>query len=426
LKPLKNTVFHRFGLIDQQSHHWIISLLIISLLILPFGFMTYKGLFGVLSAICLALSIVALFIKSEFSNSFFKEKYSNLIIFCLIVTPITILTTQLIRGHFFAPAFDGPIRLLAALPILIAIYKHRINFSKLLSLSIPLALLGMFMFAKFGTHPYGDRLTNHYVDPIFWGNFSIILGFVSFASIESKDHFLIKGYKLSGLALGIGMSLLSQSRAGWIAAAIMMIVWLAINRKTLTLKKSTLHAFIAILIFLILYMFLATFKHRVDTAIAEILNWQSSAQKISSTGIRLTMWEMTIHLFSLNPWIGYGEYSTLPVINDAYILSFADPESIRTIQCCGPHNEIAAQGLRSGVFGIFALLSTYLIPIYIFFRLSNGQSNHMGMMLCSGIFICGFGTEMLGLRISYTFYAILLLGLIATALWQNKKSHEQK
>jgi O-antigen ligase len=284
----------------------------------------------------------------------------------------------------------------------------------------------MFMFAKFGTHPYGDRLTNHYVDPIFWGNFSIILGFMSFASIESKDHFLIKGYKLSGLALGIGMSLLSQSRAGWIAAVVMMIVWLAINGKTLTLKKSTLHAFIAILIFLILYIFLATFKLRVDTAIAEIFNWQSSTQKVSSTGIRLTMWEMTIHLFSLNPWIGYGEYSALPVINDAYILSFADPESIRTIQCCGPHNEIAAQGLRSGVFGIFALLSTYLIPIYIFLRFNTWPSNLMGMMLCTGIFICGFGTEMLGLRISYTFYAILLSGLIATALWQNNKSYEQK
>ncbi len=424
MKTLRNTVFHRFGLIDQQSHHWIISLFIISLLILPFGFMTYKGLFGALSAICLVLSIVALFIKSEFSNSFFKEKYSNLIIFCLIVTPIAILTTQLIRGQLFAPAFDGPIRLLAALPILIAIYKHRINFSKLLSLSMPLALLGMFMFAKFGTHPYGDRLTNHYVDPIFWGNFSIILGFMSFASIESKDHFLIKAYKLSGLTLGIGMSLLSQSRAGWVAAIVMMIVWLVINRKALTLKKIILHAFIAILIFLILYMFLATFKLRVDAAIAEIFNWQSNAQKVSSTGIRLTMWEMTIHLFSLNPWIGYGEYSALPVAQDSYILSFADPESIRTIQCCGPHNEIAGQGLRSGVFGITSLLATHLIPIYIFLRSNNSQSTIMGVMFCTGIFTCGFGTEMLGLRISYTFYAILISGLIATTLWQNNKSNE--
>jgi hypothetical protein len=84
LKTASNTVFHRFGLIDQQSHHWIISLFIISLLILPFGFMTFKGLFGVLSAICLLLSLLALGIKSDFPRNFFKEKYSFLIIICVL------------------------------------------------------------------------------------------------------------------------------------------------------------------------------------------------------------------------------------------------------------------------------------------------------------------------------------------------------
>jgi O-antigen ligase len=132
------------------------------------------------------------------------------------------------------------------------------------------------------------------------------------------------------------------------------------------------------------------------------------------------MWKMTAHLFSLNPWVGYGEFSTLPVTKDPYILSFADAESIMTIQCCGPHNEIAAQTLRSGVFGISALLATYMIPMYIFLRSKMNQSTVMGMMLCTGVFVCGFATEMLGLKISYTFYAILTSGLIATTLWQKQ------
>ena len=50
----------------------------------------------------------------------------------------------------------------------------------------------------------------------------------------------------------------------------------------------------------------------------------------------------------------------------------------------------------------------------------------MGMMLCTGVFICGFATEMLGLKISYTFYAILTSGLIATTLWQKNNFYEQK
>ncbi len=420
MKTATNTVFHRFGLIDQQSHHWIISLFMISLLILPFGFMTFKGLFGVLSVICLLLSLLALGIKQDYSSNFFKEKYSYLIIFCLSATALSLLFTQTIRGDFSARTYDGPIRLLAGLPILIAIYKHRINYSKLLSFIIPLTLLGILIFAKSETHTYGERLTNHYLDPIFWGNFSIILGFMSFASIQSQDHFLLKIYKFSGFVLGISMSLMSQSRAGWVAAIAMALAWSVLNRKALTLKKLAASGFILLITLILFYLLINSFRIRVDAAIAEVMQWQSNSQVISSTGIRLNMWKMTIHLFSHSPWVGYGEFSTLPVTNNPFILSFADPDSINMIQCCGPHNEMAAQTLRSGVFGIFALLSTYIIPIYIFFRHKVSQATIMGMMLCTGVFICGFATEMLGLKISYTFYAILTSGLIATTLWQKK------
>jgi O-antigen ligase len=420
LKTTSNTVFHRFGLIDQQSHHWIISLFMISLLILPFGFMTFKGLFGVLSAICLLLSLLALGIKPDYPSNFFKEKYSFLIILCLSATVLSLLLTQTIRGDISAASYDGPVRLLATLPILIAIYKHRINFSKLLSLVIPLVLLGILIFAKLGSHTYGERLTNHYLDPIFWGNFSIILGFMSFASIQSQDHLLLKVYKFSGLALGISMSLMSQSRAGWIAAIIMALVWLALNRKELTFKKLVVITFASLLILVLLFIFVDSFSARVNGAISEISGWLNKTQTESATGYRLTMWKMTAHLFSLSPWVGYGEFSTLPVAKDPYILSFADAESIKTILCCGPHNEVAAQTLRSGVFGILALLATYLIPMFIFLRSKISQTTLMGMMLCTGVFICGFATEMLGLKISYTFYAILTSGLIATTLWQKQ------
>jgi len=420
LKNSSDTVFYRFGLIDQQSHHWIISLFMISLLMLPFGFMTFRGLFNVLSAICLLLSLLALGIKSDLPSNFFKEKYSFLIIFCLSAIVLSLLLTQTIRGEISAKSYDGPIRLLAALPILIAIYKHRINFTKLLSLVIPLALLCILIFAKLSTHNYGERLTNHYLDPIFWGNFSIILGFMSFVSIQSQDYLVLKIYKFSGFALGITMSLMSQSRAGWVAAIIMAFAWLALNRKELTFKKVTAYGIILIITLITFYLFIDSFKIRIDTAIVEVLQWQASSQTTSSSGVRLNMWKITVHLFSQSPWIGFGEFSTLPVTKDPYILSFADAESIMTIQCCGPHNEVAAQTLRSGVFGILALLATYMIPMYIFLQSKMSQSTMMGVILCTGIIICGFATEMLGLKVSYTFYAILISGLIATTLWQKK------
>ncbi len=385
--------------------------------------MTVKGLFGALSAICLFLAILILITDPRSIGAFFREKYSLLIVFILLAITISIFTGQIIRQQFILGAYDGPSRLILALPILVAIYRLKIDFGKILGFSIPLALLAILIYAKSGTHSYGDRLTNHYLDPIFWGNFSIIMGILCLASIQAIDSITMKIYKLLGLGLGVTMSILSQSRAGWIAALAVIAILLFINRKQLTLKKLVLYCVLTTSALAVLYLTVNSFQSRIDTAVLEILNWSNKTQTESSIGYRLTMWKMTAHFFSLSPWIGYGEYTALPILGDTYIQSFADAESIKTIQCCGPHNEIAAHILRSGTLGIIALLATYLLPAYIFYKLKDHQSKSMGLMLCVGIFVCGFGTEMLSLKISYTFYAILLAGLLATSFW---KSHEQK
>jgi O-antigen ligase len=339
----------------------------------------------------------------------------------MLAIVLSIFIGQASRGNFLLSSYDGPSRLILALPILIAIYKNKIDFGKILSLTLPLALLFILFYAKFGFHSYGDRLTTHYLDPIFWGNFSIIMGFICLASIEETDSIAMKLYKLSGLGLGVTMSILSQSRAGWIAGVALIVIWLFINRNRLTIKRLGLYSLLVIVALIILYLLANTLQSRIDAAISDVINWSNETQTESSTGYRLTMWKMTAYFFSLSPWVGYGEYTALPIINNSYIQSFADPESIKTIQCCGPHNEIAAHILKSGIFGVCALLATYFLPLYIFIKSKSHQIKSMGIMLCMGIFICSFGTEMLGLKISYTFYALLLAGLLATSLW---KSHE--
>ncbi len=423
---LKSSFFHflhRLGLIPQANASLLNSIFTISLLALPFGYMTMKGVFGILAAICLIFALLILINDKKSVSDFFNQKYSLLIVFALLAIVLSIFIGQTARGRFLLDAYDGPSRLIFSLPILIAIYKLKIDFGKILSLTLPLALFVILIYAKSGTHSYGDRLTTHYLDPIFWGNFSIIMGFMCLASIEKTDSVRMKLFKLSGFGLGVTMSILSQSRAGWVAAIALIMIWLFVNRKQLTLKKLALYFLLTIVAIITLYLTVNTFQLRIDTAITEAINWSNETETESSTGYRLTMWKMTAYFFSLNPWIGYGEYTSLPILGDAYIQSFADYESIDTIQCCGPHNEIAAHILKTGLLGITALLATYFLPVYIFAQSKAHQSKSMGIILCMGIFICGFGTEMLGLKISYTFYALLLAGLLATSLW---KSYEQE
>ena len=423
MKPSIFKFLHQLELVPRTNASLLNSIFVASLFALPFGYMTAKGLFGALSAFCLFSAILILITDPKSIRTFFQEKYGLLIALILPAITISIFTGQTIRQQFIIDAYDGPSRLILALPILIAIYRLKIDFGKILGLTLPLALLAILIYAKSGTHNYGDRLTNHYLDPIFWGNFSIIMGILCLASIQVGDSITMKLYKLLGLGLGVTMSILSQSRAGWIAAAAIITILLLINRKELTLKKLAVYCVLTTSAFAVLYLTVNGFQSRIDTAVLEILNWSNKTQTESSIGYRLTIWKMTAHFFSMSPWIGYGEYTALPILGDTYIQSFADAESIKTIQCCGPHNEIAAHILRSGSLGIIALLATYLLPAYIFYKLKDHQSKSMGLMLCIGIFVCGFGTEMLSLKISYTFYAILLSGLLATSLWKN---HAQK
>lgn len=424
MKSTENTIFYRFGLIDQQTHHWIISLFMISLLILPFGFMTFKSLFGVLSGICLLLSLLALFIKPELVNHFFKEKNSYLIILCLISTPICIFFTQLVRGDVSPQPYDGPMRLAAALIILLAIYKHRIDFSRILSASIPLALLTILIYATLVSNPYGDRLTNNYLDPIIWGNFCVILGFMSLASIQSNDHFYLKTYKIFGFILGTSMSILSQSRSGWMAGIIMTLVLLILKREHLTFKKIFTYIFVLVIVLLSLYLFMDTFKLRIDNAVSEVFAWSQKSHKNSSAGIRLNMVTISSHIFFLSPWVGFGEFSKLPLENNLNVLLIGDPGATFTLKCCGPHNDFLAHALKFGVFGVFSFLSKLFIPIYIFLNSKHHQSAHMGMMLSLGIIICGFFSEMQSLKVSYTFYAVFITGLIATTLWKKSNLYE--
>ena len=424
MKVATNTIFHRFGLIDQQNHHWIMSLLIISLLILPFGFMTFKSLFGFLSAICLLLSLLALAIKPEAVNHFFKEKNSYLIVLCLISTPICIFLTQVVRGDISIRPYDGPIRLAAALFILLAIYKHRIDFSRILSLSIPLALLSIWIYAKLVSNSYGDRLTNNYLDPIIWGNFSVILGFMSLASIQSNDHFYLKTYKFFGFILGVSMSILSQSRSGWVAAVVMALALIILKKNQLTFKKIVEYIFVIVATLLFLYFFVDTFKLRIDIAFSEVFSWRQKSYEDSATSIRLNMLRISSHLFFLSPWIGFGEFSKLPLENNLSALLVADPGATFTLQCCGPHNDFAAHALKFGLFGIFSFILKFFVPIYIFLYSKHHQSAHMGLMLSIGLIICGFFSEMQTLKVSYTFYAVFIAGLMATTLWKKSTLYE--
>lgn len=138
------------------------------------------------------------------------------------------------------------------------------------------------------------------------------------------------------------------------------------------------------------------------------------------------MLKIGLELASLKPFLGYGNLNDFSSFIDTSTLSIIEREALAMIGCCGPHNEAIGNLLRAGLFGVFSYLALYLIPFVIFLNHKDIQASVMGAMVVIGLFISGFFTEMLGLKISYTFYAIITSGMLATVLWQKKYSYEQK
>lgn len=413
-------IFKKIGIIHNQEYSPLKTLLALHLVLILFSWMTYKSLFGYIAASSLILSLLLLMTNKN--NSYFQCKDFAPLAFCLSGISISILINQLSIGNFLIISYDGPIRLILCLPLLIAVYQIKIDFAKIISFTAPLALVFILIYALKSPQYYGNRLSNNFYDPILWGNYCMIISFLSLSSVEKTDSINIKIYKISGFVLGLIMSILSQSRASWIAGIVLTFMILILNLRRLSYKRIFIYVVITALTVIILYTTVQIFKNRIDAGIVEILNWKNGNQTDTSIGTRLTMWKIALHLFTLNPLIGYGEYSALPVMNDAYINSFADKESIRTILCCGPHNELAGHALRFGVIGAITLLATYLYPLFIFSRSTNHQIKLMGSVLCFGVFTCGFGTEMLSLKSSYNFYAVMLAGLMGTMMWKRNGS----
>ena len=392
-------------------------------------FLNYKSVFNIAYGITLLSSfLLAIIHRKDFSQLVFSREFLIVLLACTLL-PLSILLGQSFRSSWLANPFDGPIRLTLSIAVIFSIYLLRINFFRILEILIPLSLISIYLYALFNTGNYLPRLTNPYVDPIIWGNFCMILGFVMLFSIARSDHMLVKVIKSGFFVFGAYLSILSQSRAGWLAGLVLLIAYLIIYRQELGYKKIILLLITFVIVIIALYGLSPSIHGRVDAAILEINHWMSGTQKESSSGYRLTMWKMSLYLLAQAPWTGYGDHQLLPYLSDPYILSFADAESIKTIQCCGPHNEIMAHSLRSGIWGLFAILATYLLPILFYLRIRNQLNNrikslaHMGLSFSLGLLICAFLSEMLSLKFIYSYSPLIQAGIIGTILWN---IHEQK
>jgi len=412
---------YRSGIIDNHFATLTDKSLLILLVLAPFFYMTVQGTIGITYFLMVVLSAALLWAEPESRIEITKNPNFWLVLIALGLPLLSIFISETARMEFQAQSFDGPSRLLLGMPIFLIIYAKRINYSKLLSLTLPMALAFTWAYAALNEAKFGERLSVDYSNPILWGDFAIIHGFICLFSVKSTDSLLKKLYLYSGLFIGIIMSMISQSRGGWVAGMLLLMIWLGKKRKEVKLHQQIFFGITTVCLLILVYLSVQTFHVRINQGFFEIKNWFDGKNVDTGTGIRLSMWKISFYAFMQRPWFGYGDHGLTEVLNDPYILSFASKESVLTIQGAGPHNELIAELLRSGIFGILSYTGKYLIPLYLFIKLylkSNKENPAalQGICLVLGCIVCGFSVEILSLKYIYSYYALSLAALVGEAL----------
>ncbi|HUW98172.1 MAG TPA: O-antigen ligase family protein [Acidiferrobacter sp.] len=400
------------------------SILFLLSALLPAAYLTIRepDLLGLLAILLLLISSIVLWREDFLGAKISKIDRLPLVLLSMTLPTAAVLIAASLRFDFHFRDIDGPSRMLLCLPMFFAFYIRKIDFSRSISVALPLALAMTFVYALTHNGGFGDRLTVLHMNPILWGDSSMVLGFMCLYSIQSTDSVIKKAYLLAGLATGIAMSILSQSRGGWVAGIALLLFWGWLHRKSIHPWHLVIGGVACVAVAIGLYLFSGIIHQRVDEAFDGVYGYVTGRDVQSSTGYRLAMWKIGLYLFAKHPLLGYGDRGVIPYLNNPYIHTLGDAVAINGIRCCGPHNEIIAQLLRSGVFGFLSLAGTYVIPMYVFWKsYVSGRANmasSQAMSLIIGFFVSALTIEMLTLKVAWTFYALFMAGLMATVAWR--------
>lgn len=426
------------GIINNANNplSWLISISIVTLLLAqPIFFFSISGWATRIGIATYLLCLIALIYdrpppKSETST--YPQLYWW-IIFSLSTFFLATAISQVANQTFTPNRLDSPSRLLFSTLIFYAIYKYRIDFVKILKISIPLSLFFLLLYIEFNSKQielaksfWGGRLSLPFIDPILLSAWLTCFGLLSLSFFKSDFQFftILKNVIfIASSVISIYIGLSTQSRTGWLAIPI--VITILMFRPSNTWIKVF---YLAIASAAIIYFAntISTTGTRIDQAILELKNFLTGDLKESSVGIRLDMGNLALKALSWKPFFGWGEsLFTTPEIK-VYLSSHFTPSTLHLGQHTGFHNDLYAAIVRSGSLGIFAYASTFLTPLFLFLYLFFKGDFESKLIASKGLaviitcIISSMTVEILAYKYSVTIFSYLISGLMAQALWINQ------
>ncbi|MET3106169.1 O-antigen ligase [Oxalobacteraceae bacterium GrIS 2.11] len=380
----------------------------------------------------LLIAIVELAIKRDAHQSFWltlKQYWPLNLAMCS--TCIAVLIQQLAHGSFSIRMYDLPSRLgLFALIFWLLLQLPSVIIKKIkwgFICGAIFYLVDLYIDTRGGDIRVGN--INSF-SIIFSSELALLMGMYSLLSIEWRSRHAIPTLVMQIVAgiCGLYSVYLSQTRGAWIAIPFFLFIGVSTLMHAQTLKVK-IYTYLAILIIMAAVSGSSSIvQERIDDIKIDLTELTVNKNPDTSIGVRLQLWNASWIMFKAHPIFGVGKENfsaELGALKQRGIITEAAAIQYHS------HNEILYGMSTMGIFGLLAILMTYLVPTACFTKYMfhpNAQIHAaaaMGLTLCLGYMTFGLVDVMFGWNMCNVFYCTSIAVLFAFIINKNKELADQ-
>ncbi|WP_417529268.1 O-antigen ligase family protein [Marinomonas shanghaiensis] len=336
-------------------------------------------------------------------------------------------------GGWHIRDLDRPSRFILVLPVMFLLLKS-VGREQWLWFGCVAGAVGAFALALYERQVLGLDRAQGSEHPIMFGNTGVLLGLISLVAAMyyfAKQRYIWMVLALIGCLSGIGASLLSGSRGGWVALPLIGFFLLWQSRFLLGKKLVWGGGITAIVVLACVVSIPQTgVQGRIMEAFNDVQLYQAGVNKNTSVGLRFEMWKAAWYMFQQEPMLGVGEYGSGAVKERLIEQGVVVPE---VMPFSHAHNEfINALSLR-GLVGLLFLMVVYLLPMRLFLKKMRQYPDNWSIkayaMAGALVPMCymdfGLSQVMFAHNIGVMMYAFPIVYFWAAVRWAERKELAQ-
>jgi O-antigen ligase len=403
---------------------------LISLILLLYPTLIFLVRGGMNASLFLLVIISAWLLVAYRKSHWHEPDRTNILFVAAMASGVLVaLMSQLYHHDMVGRYFDSGARFLLAVPVFLVFRNISLKSLSVVQYAFPMGAIAAFLAVMADNPQVKYSASTFFLNHIHLGDMALLLGVLSLLCINwiGRDNAFVKTLKILGFTAGLVVSILSSARGGWIAIPIFVGVYLYFQNKADFVRRFVMATVILVAIGIVGYLFVEQIHQRLWMIYSDLSQF-GSGNIDTSIGVRLQLWKAALHLIAENPLLGVGAEGFARAMDVLSASGFITPVAAY-LGKGEVHNEILAQTVRFGVFGLISILAIYFVPFYLFVRAAKvgGRqqvvASMMGMCVTLGFFVFGLTVETFDLKMTAAFYSLTVAVLLAIATHHSAPSN---